>query len=346
MVAMTEPKIPDFLDKPSGCIHINHIVSGPAMRLYNCFLAWTFDDIPLVDEVHRFTVPRKIVEEYMHTRNDAAIKGWLRELGDASVEWNNLGGLGHGKGSMPNWGYYKFIQEPELVGSFVTFTMARTLRGFIADSTMFARINLLIERRFKKTKYALPLYELGLDYRDNKDKVSGKGCTPWLSVDQLRKYLGVADKYPEFKLLNRAILQNALKEIQAEADITMTMEKKTDKRVVTHVRFLIEDDPTHMSAREKIRRTMATLPGMGDKNQIEILKFAQAMHNAFGVSLPRARKIARLYIGHEPELRAVMEKIQHDKLAGKVKGKLGAYAAAVLEEENPVVKIKKIPHIE
>jgi plasmid replication initiation protein len=211
---------------------------------------------------------------------------------------------------------------------------------------MFARINLLIERRFKKTKYALPLYELGLDYRDNKDKVSGKGCTPWLSVDQLRKYLGVADKYPEFKLLNRAILQNALKEVAAEADITMTLEKRVDKRVVTHVRFLIEDDPTHMSAREKIRRTMATLPGMGTKNQDEVLKFAQAMHAAFGVSLPRARKIARLYIGHEPELRAVMEKIQHDKLAGKVKGKLGAYAAAVLEEENPVVKIKKIPHIE
>jgi len=337
---MTEPKIPDFLDKPSGCIHISHVTSGPAMRLFNCFLAWCYDEIPLIDEVHRFTVPRKLVEEYMRTRNEKALKGWLQELGDASVEWNDLGGLGHGKGSKPSWGYYKFLQEPEFVGSFVTFTMARTMRLFIADSTMFARINLLIERKFQKTRYALPLYELGLDYRDNRDAVTGKGCTPWLSVDQLRKYLGVTDKYPEFKLLNRAILQNALKEIAAEADITMAMEKRTDKRVVTHVRFLIDDNPANMSAKEKVRRVMATLPGMAPKNQDEVLKFAQAMHAAFGVTLSRARKIARLYVGHEDALKAVMEKIQRDKLAGKVKGKIGPYAAAVLEKENPVVQIE------
>jgi hypothetical protein len=115
---------------------------------------------------------------------------------------------------------------------------------------------------------------------------------------------------------------------------------RTDTRVVTHVRFLIEDDPTHMSAREKVRRTMATLPGMGTKDQDEILKYAQAMHAAFGVTLSRARKIARLYVGHEDALKTVMEKIQHDKLAGKVTGKLGAYAAAVLEKENPVVSIE------
>jgi hypothetical protein len=38
-----------------------------------------------------------------------------------------------------------------------------------------------------------------------------------------------------------------------------------------------------------------------------------------------------------------MEKIQHDKLAGKVKGKIGPYAAAVLEKENPVVSIEAAP---
>jgi hypothetical protein len=335
---MNEPKTPDYLDKPSGCIHIDHDLSGPAMRVFNCILAWCYNEIPATDEIHRMSIPRKVLTDHLLTRNEKKLRGWLKELARTGVEWNDLG-AGRGKGG-PSWGYYTFIQEPEFEGAFYTFTMAHRLRGFIADSTMFARIDMLIERRFKKTKYALPLYELGLDYRDNRDRVTGKGCTPWLSVDQLRKYLGVADKYPEFKLLNRAILQNALKEIQAEADITMTLEKRTDKRVVTHVRFLIEDDPTHMSAREKVRRTMATLPGMGTKDQDEILKYAQAMHAAFGVTLSRARKIARLYVGHEDALKTVMEKIQHDKLAGKVTGKLGAYAAAVLEKENPVVSIE------
>ena len=337
---MTQPKLPDFLDKPSGCIHVSHVVSGPAMRLYNCLLAWVYDEIPLIDEIHIFSIPRKLVEDYMRTRNDKALTGWLSELGDATIEWNDLGGCGWGKGG-PSWGHYKFLQEPELRGSFVTFGIARTLRGFIADSKMFARINLLIERRFKKTKYALPLYELGLDYRDNRDRVTGKGCTPWMPVEHFRKYMGIKpEEYQTgFGELNRRVIQNALKEVSAESDITIAMEKRTENRVVTHLRFVIADNPANMSAREKIRRTMATLPGMATKNQDEILKFAQAMHNAFGVSLPRARKIARLYVGHEDALKAVMEKIQHDKLAGKVKSKLGAYAASVLEKENPVVSI-------
>jgi uncharacterized protein (DUF433 family) len=341
---MTQPKIPDYLDKPSGCIHINHDLSGPAMRLFNCFLAWCYDEIPLIDEIHIFSIPRKVVEDYMRTRNEVALRGWLKELGDGSVEWNDLG-VGRGKGG-PSWGYYKFIQEPEMRGAFITFGIARTLRGFIASSTMFARINMLIERRFKKRKYALPLYELGLDYRDNKDKITGKGCTPWMTVEQFRKYMGIKpDEYQKgFGELNRTIIQNAVKEVSAESDIKLTLEKKTENRAVTHLRFVIDDNPANMSAREKIRRTMATLPGMGSKDQHEILKYAQAMHNAFGVSLPRARKIARLYVGHEPELRAIMEKIEHDKLAGKVKGKLGAYAAAVLEKENPVVAISTETH--
>ncbi len=336
---MTTPKIPDYLDKPSGCIHIDHDLSGPAMRVFNCILAWCYNEIP-DGEIHRLSIPRKVLTDHLLTRNEERLRGWLKELARAGVEWNDLG-AGRGKGG-PSWGYYTFIQEPEFEGAFYTFTMARTLRGFIADSTMFARINLLIERRFQKTKYALPLYELGLDYRDNKDKVSGKGCTPWMAVEQFRKYMGIkpGEYQKGFGELNRTIIQHALKEIQAEADITMTMEKKTDKRVVTHVRFLIEDDPTHMSAKEKIRRTMATLPGMGTKNQDEALKFAQAMSAAFGVTMSRARKIARLYVGHEDALKAVMEKIQHDKLAGKVKGKIGPYAAAVLEKENPVVQIE------
>lgn len=337
---MNTPKIPDYLDKPSGCIHINHDLSGPAMRLFNCFLAWCYDEIPLIDEIHIFSIPRKVVEDYMRTRNEEAIRGWLKELGDGSVEWNDLGG-GMGKGG-PSWGYYKFIQEPEMRGAFVTFGMARTLRGFIASSTMFARINMLIERKFRKTKYALPLYELGLDYRDNRDRVTGKGCTPWMPVEHFRKYMGIKpEEYQTgFGELNRRVIQNALKEVSAESDITMAMEKRTENRVVTHLRFVIADNPANMSAREKIRRTMATLPGMATKNQDEVLKFAQAMHAAFGVSLPRARKIARLYVGHEDALKAVMEKIQHDKLAGKVKGKIGPYAAAVLEKENPVVSIE------
>lgn len=335
---MNAPKLPDYLDKPSGCIHINHDLSGPAMRLFNCLLAWCQDEIVDVDNSTTLTIPRKLIVDYMRTRNDQAVKDWLKELADSSVEFNSLGN-GTGKGG-PSWGYYHFIQEPEFKGAFVTFTMAKTLRKMIASSTMFAKINMLIERRFKKTKYALPMYELGLDYRDNKDKLSGKSCTPWFDIESFRQYIGVSGKYQEFKLLNRAIIQNALNEIKAESDIVMSLEKEVDNRTVTRIRFIIEDNAVNMSVMDKIKRIRSTLPGLSDEKQTERLYYADVMVKVLGIHGPRAKNIASLYVGHRDKFEEIMRKVKQDKLAGKIKGRVGAYAAKVLTSENPIVQIE------
>ena len=101
---MNEPKIPDYLDKPSGCIHIDHDLSGPAMRVFNCILAWCYNEIPDTGEIHRLSIPRKVLTEHMLTRNEAKLRGWLKELARTGVEWNDLG-AGRGKGG-PSWGFY------------------------------------------------------------------------------------------------------------------------------------------------------------------------------------------------------------------------------------------------
>jgi len=327
--------LPD-LKKPSACIHVDHNMSGPAMRLYNCLLAYCQDEIPEIHDTPYLTIPRSVVMEYMRTRNDQAVKDWLQELSLSSVEFNNLG-----KGGLPSWGFYTFIQEPEFRGSYIRFGMAETLRGLIADSSMFAKINMLIERKFKKTKYALPLYELGLDYRDNRDRTTGKSCTPWMEVDKFRKYMGIKDSYPEFKLLNRAVIQPAIKEICVESDIIMKLEKEIDNRLVVRVRFTIESNTVNMSAVERLKRLHSTLPGLEGVKGVEAAYYADYMHKMFEVHLPRARKIARLYVGHRENFNSIAQKIERDKLEGRVKGKIGAYAARVFTDENPIVEIVK-----
>ncbi len=330
---MSNETLPE-LCKPSGCIHVDHVLSGPAQRLYNCLLAYIQDDIPNINEMSVFQVPSEIVREYLHTRSDIRIKDWLRELRRKDIEFNNIC-----KGG-PSWGCYGFIESPRMAGSYIRFSIAPELRQFMVDSNMFARINMLIEQKFKKTKYAQPLYELGLDYRNNKDSSLGKAVTPWMEVEKFRKYMGVPDTkaYKSFAALNRAIIQKALKEIKAESDIEMTLDKELEKRVVTRVRFIIEDNVANISPVERLKRIQATLPE-GKNLNIEVAKLADFLARVFDVHVPRAKKIAKLYAGNETYFREVVDKVHNKQLAGEIKGKIGPFAAKVFEDENPMVEL-------
>lgn len=327
---MVAGNIPSELWKPSGCIHVNHVLSGPAQRMYNCLLAYVRDEIPDIEDAPTFAVPRELLRQYMNTRNDDAIKGWLRELVGSTVEFNNVG-----KGG-PSWGFYTFIQEAEFRGEYVTFGMARTLRGLIADSSMFAKINLLVERKFKKSKYALPLYELGLDYRGHRDKQTGKGVTPWFTLADFRAYMGLqAGEYGLFKELNRAVIERGLAEVRAESDILMTTEFRKESRQVVGLRFHVEDNTANMSFTERLKRLQQTLPRVSDESSmgIEIAGYAEILNRVFGVYRAAAHQIARLYVGRKELFEDVCAKVERDKLAGKVHTAPGAYAKRVFERE-------------
>ena len=334
MKSLVPPSLPD-LRKPSGCIHVNHNLSGPAQRLYNCLLAYIQDDIPDVDGMPEFQVPTEVVREYMHTRADDRIKKYLRELRRSDFEFNNIE-----KGG-PKWGCYGFIDNPEIVGSYIRFSIAPRLRLQMTNTNMFARISMLVERTFKKTKHAQPIYELGLDYRDNKDPVNGKGCTPWMDIEFFRKYMGLnPGEFKTFKSLNQLVIQKALKELESESDIRMALEKELKSRQVVKIRFVITDNKMNMSIKERLRRIQKTLPGIDDEKAVEHAKIVEDMVNKFDMNRTVAKRLARLYVGKIPEFLQVSEDIMLKKLAGKVKN-LGAYAAKTFEKENPTFEIEK-----
>lgn len=320
--------LPPDLNKPSGCIHVNHNLSGPAQRLYNCLLAYVQDEIPQIADIPIFSIPKEVLREYMRTRKDDSIKGWLQELAESFVEFNNVG-----KGGL-TWGYYSFIQEPEFKGSYVTFCIARTLRGFIADKKMFAKISLLVERKFKKTKYAMPLYELGLDYRDNKDMKTGKGVTPWFTPDEIREYLGGTDSTKPFKVLNGAVISPALYELKAESDLVMTMETEREKRVVKRLRFFIEDNTVNMTMHDRLKRLQKTLPVGSGTKEIELVELMQILGKVFEIT-PQAecRTIAGMFLGRREKFDQVCETVNLAKQSGAIKKTLGSYARAVFRRE-------------
>ena len=207
------------------------------------------------------------------------------------------------------------------------------MRGFIADKKMFAKISLLVERKFKKTKYALPLYELGLDYRDNKDMITGKRVTPWFTPEEMRTYMGAQESAKDFRVLNRSVIAPALAELKAESDIIMTMETEREKSVVKRLRFIIDDNMVNMSAQERIKRLQATLPtGTGTK-EIEIAELMQILQRVYEVEpLSTVRKIAGMYLGRRPDFDRVCDKINSKKLSGQI-GTLGGFSRKVFEGE-------------
>lgn len=332
---MKKPTCPQILNKPSGCIHVNHDLSGRAQRVYNCLLAYIQDDLADIEGMPIFQVPTEIVREHLHTRADDRIKEHLRELRRTDVEFNNIG-----KGGA-KWGCYGFINDPEMVGGYIRFSIAPTLRQLMVDSTMFAKINMLIERKFKKTKHAQPLYELGLDYRDFKDPMTGKRVTPWMELDEFRKYMGIkTTEYTTFKMLNQKVIQKGLKEIKAESDIILKLDKETEKRQVKRIRFFIEDNKANMSAEERIRRLQATLPIEGTAG-VEIAHYAEILNRIYQIHIPRAKNIARGYVGYKEDFARICLMVDQKKIQGECKGVFGAWAAGIFDAEAPMLKLTK-----
>ena len=58
-----------------------------------------------------------------------------------------------------------------------------------------------------------------------------------ISVDDFRSALGLSDKYPEFKILKRAVIKPALAELNFKSDIDIEYEETKKGRAVASLIF-------------------------------------------------------------------------------------------------------------
>ena len=122
-----------------------------------------------------------------------------------------------------------------------------------------------------KSAHALVLYENCYRYVDI-------AHTPWWDVDVFRKLMSVDQmtSYKQFKLLNRAVIQPALKEVNELSNIQLELETKRKGRSVTGLRFLIRPNP------------QLSLIGMDSEDDITMMPAYQALL-AEGISKALAR---------------------------------------------------------
>jgi hypothetical protein len=123
------------------------------------------------------------------------------------------------------------LDDPERAAGTLVYSFDKRLIDILKDSSIWGKIALPVLMAFT-SKYSVSLYE-------NVAQWSGLAHKTWqeIELEEFRALLGVEDgKYPAFGALNKHVIKNVVREINALAAFSMTiLPIKTGKRV-THIR--------------------------------------------------------------------------------------------------------------
>jgi len=193
--------------KHSGAIQVSaNQISLLQRKIWNVLLANAFDDLLSKDE---YSIKIKDLAEILKfDSNDIElVKEAVTKMQKVLVQWNVL------EKDDEAWISSQFLGEVNITkqSGVIWYTWGKYLREKLCNPTMYAKINLAIQSRFK-SKYSLVLYELCVDYFIKKQ---GKGETPWINIEDFKKLMGVEnDKYcQEYKRLNYFVIKKAVKEV-------------------------------------------------------------------------------------------------------------------------------------
>ena len=213
--------------KHSAAIQVENRISLLERRAWNVLLANAYDELPTA-ETHRIAVVDLTRVLGYTSRNHLHLRETLKSLMSAMLEWNIV----HKDKEV--WGATTLLAEVEIEDGVCTYAFGPTLRKRLYNPKMYARISLSLQNLFQ-SKHALALYELCIDYLHEE---SNLGQTPFISVQDFRKLMGIPDgMYPEFKKLNQYVIKEPLEEINEVTDLTVTAEYKKEGRSVVAVKF-------------------------------------------------------------------------------------------------------------
>jgi plasmid replication initiation protein len=216
--------------KHSGAIQVSaNQISLLQRKIWNILLANAFDDLLSKDE---YSIKIKDLAEILKfDSNDIElVKEAVTKMQKVLVQWNVL------EKDDEAWISSQFLGEVNITKqSGVYLYLGKISQKKLYNPTMYAKISLAVQSKFR-SKYALILYELCLDYFIKKQ---GKGETPWIDVEDFRKLMGADnDKYySNFKYLNRKVLNVALNEVNKESDIFIKVSRRMESRKVVALNF-------------------------------------------------------------------------------------------------------------
>ncbi len=218
--------------KNVGAVHVSGKLTLLQRKLVNALLLNAYDTLTS-QQTHRIDA-RVLCELVGFNSNDMeTLKASLRGLAETVAEWNLL----DDKGEEEEWAVSSLLAYARLRGGVCDYSYSHALAEKLHDPKVFALINVRIMRNFT-SGHGLALYENCVRFRRTRS-------TGWWPIDVFRSLMGVADSayYQSFKNLNAKIIKPAVAEVNKVSDIVLTPEVRKEGRAVSHIRFLMEENP-------------------------------------------------------------------------------------------------------
>lgn len=220
-----------ILKKHVAAIHIGAKLSLLQRKLVNALLYNAYDQL-LTAKEHQISASLLCEMIGFDSNNTAYLKAALKGLVETTVEFDILEDDG-----TRDWKVSSLISEAGIRKGVCSYAFSASMAEKLYHPDMYSKINLSVLREMKSA-HALVLYE-------NCHRYLGIAHTPWWDVDVFRKLMSVDQmtSYKQFKLLNRAVIQPAMKEVNELSNIQLELETKRKGRSVTGLRFLIRPNP-------------------------------------------------------------------------------------------------------
>lgn len=218
--------------KHAGAIHIKNDISCLQRKAWNVLLHNAYDDFQDVNlQLHTIPVRDLMNLAGFDSKNVKYLKDALEDMVTTKIKWDIIDHEGKS-----DWGVTTALASASIKDGICSYAYSPQLRSKLYNPEFYARIDLLIISRFS-SGHALALYENCARYRAIHQ-------TPVLPLSLFRELLGVNNtaSYDEFKILNRAVIQPAVKEINSISDISVEVELRREKRKVVGVKFLIQEN--------------------------------------------------------------------------------------------------------
>ena len=204
------------------------------------------------------------------SRNHLHLKKAIREAQKASVVINIIDG---DNPKMDKWASVPMLGSTAISNGRVVFKIPEELRHQLHNPLGFTYLSLRITAAFN-SQYAITLYEKLSTFK-------GQGGSDWLEIESFKEWIGVTNvkSYEEYKALRRNVIDPSISQINHISDIFITVEVKRTARKITHIRFLVRDNPDgkfvlRMDYRKSIQELYDTLVsefGLSDENLATIM---------------------------------------------------------------------------
>lgn len=319
--------------KHSAAVQVSNNMTLFQRKAWNVLLANAYDRLPKQDT---FEVSIRDLADVLKfdSKNLKFLKDNIKQMIGCVVEWDLLEKTG-------DWEAYGLLSSAKIVsGNVLQYSYNSELKKKLFNPKTYAKIGLRMQSMFKK-KHSLALYELCVDFYIEKFV---RGETPWISVEDFKKLMGVANEkhYVDFKNLGRDLIRVSVEEINSISDLFVQVAYQRTARTISAIKFKITPNPNENNLLHK-------LTVVDEATRQSDLPFEETDHMAFlrqrmaeyGISEKVIDDLIHEKKGDTELIEAALDNVDIKIRANKIRDTVAGYAVEVIRSFNPEKGLKE-----